>query len=201
MLYCKRGIILITHAGKGIDHEMLGAQPGLTYQVMGGGRFFPSVSRKVGPCSQPASNTVGIANINCREIELFIIFQLLQKVAETMKGVEILIAMIPTQPHFFDQIHGRKFYSSLIEDNLMDKCSMVVARIVDNYEASGHGDKPDTDPMTIMEKQNIDLTKFKEKLRKYALPILILTGYRSYRETHRLEKFIMSTIMISTQCS
>lgn len=93
-----------------------------------------------------------------------------------MKGVEILIAVIPTEFSFPELIHGHAFYRSLIEDNLMDKCSMVVARIVDSNEVSsgGHVDQPDTDPWTIMEKHNIDFTKFKEKLSKYAdyvLPI------------------------------
>ena len=31
----------------GINAAELGAQPVMTYQVMGGGRFFPSVSREV----------------------------------------------------------------------------------------------------------------------------------------------------------
>ena len=31
----------------GIDHAKLGATPTVQYQVMGGGRFFPSVSREV----------------------------------------------------------------------------------------------------------------------------------------------------------
>ena len=84
-----------------------------------------------------------------------------------MQGVEILIAVVPIIPGRINRIHGRNFYRSLIEENLMDKCSAVVARIVDNYDRSRHGgSKPDTDPSAILEKQNMDFTKFKDKLSK-----------------------------------
>ena len=83
-----------------------------------------------------------------------------------MQGVEILIAVFQTEPHFLNRIHGRNFYRSLIEENLMDKCSMVVARIVDNYDSSRHADKSDSDLKTVMERHSMDLTNFTGKLRK-----------------------------------
>ena len=70
-------------------------------------------------------------------------------------------------PSRISRIHGRNFYRSLIEENLLDECSLVVARIVDNYDSSRHThSKPDTDPKTILEKQTMDFAKFQEKLRK-----------------------------------
>ena len=85
-----------------------------------------------------------------------------------MQGVEILIVVVPTMPGRINRVHGRNFYRSLIEENLMDVCSVVVARIVDNYDSSRHvGSKPLTDPDAILKKQNMDLTKLKDKLCKY----------------------------------
>ena len=60
-----------THAGVGIDYKKLGVQPGLTYHVMGGGRFFPSVSRKVGPYSQLADIRVTIPALAAERLSGF----------------------------------------------------------------------------------------------------------------------------------
>ena len=82
-----------------------------------------------------------------------------------MQGVEILIAVFLTEPQSL--YYARNFYSTLIEEYLMDDCLMVIARIVDN---STHDSKSRTDINTIMHRymgrHHTDFTNFSENLRE-----------------------------------
>ena len=75
----------------------------------------------------------------------------------------------------------------------MDKCSMVVARIVDNYDSSRHADKSDSDLKTVMERHSMDLTNFKGKLRKQSSTISL---YSFCKEVELMLQAIWHSIIL-----
>ena len=78
-----------------------------------------------------------------------------------MEGVEIFIAMLPTS-HLIYNAMSNSFYRCLAEDNLLDECSTIIARIVD--DCTSH---PDYDINFILKKSRLDSENFKDRLRKY----------------------------------
>ena len=53
----------------------------------------------------------------------------MQEVAQVMQGVEVFIALIPNYFHF-SNFMSRDFYHCLLSENLMDRCKVVIARLV-----------------------------------------------------------------------
>ena len=53
----------------------------------------------------------------------------MQEVSQVMQGVEVFIALIPNYFHF-SNFMSRDFYHCLLSENLMDRCKVVIARLV-----------------------------------------------------------------------
>ncbi len=83
-----------------------------------------------------------------------------------MQGVEIFIAIIPEIQFFYNWM-SQEFMQSMVQDNLMDSCWSVVARIVNDPEArkrlGRHAPKKMSAEL-LMKQHGIDPQAFKDKL-------------------------------------
>ena len=92
-----------------------------------------------------------------------------QEITRVMQGVEIFIAMLAASPSFYNFM-SVDFYTCLTEDNLLDQCSTVVARIVDGSTGTsrrGRRNRTGNDTNSTLKMYRLDSEKFKDKLRKY----------------------------------
>ena len=86
-----------------------------------------------------------------------------------MQGVEIMIAMLPSS-HSFYNFMSIDFYTCIAEDNLLDQCSTIIARIVDNSPGTtrrGRRSRTSFDMNSTLKMYRLDSEKVKDKLRKY----------------------------------
>ena len=91
-----------------------------------------------------------------------------------MQGVEVLIVMLPVvSPNYryynFD-FTTIDFFTYLTEDNLLDQCSTVIVRIVDNSTGTirrSRRSRTNFDMNSTLKTYRLDSDKFKDKLRKY----------------------------------
>lgn len=84
-----------------------------------------------------------------------------------MQGVEIFIAVIP-EFQFFYNMTGQEFIHSIIQENLLDKCRCIVARVVampDLTRRGRHAPKRQS-AEEIMREYGLDPKAFKDKLCK-----------------------------------
>ena len=91
-----------------------------------------------------------------------------QEIARVMQGVDVFIAMLPASPGFYGFM-SIDFYACLTEDNLLDQCSTVIARIVETSTGTtrrGRRNRNSTDVNSILKMYRLDSEKFKDKLRK-----------------------------------
>ena len=80
-----------------------------------------------------------------------------------MQGVEIFIAMLPASNLIYNAMSTR-FYACLAEDYLLDECSTIIARIVNDCSTCSH---PVNDINFILHKSRLDSEEFRDRLRKY----------------------------------
>lgn len=91
-----------------------------------------------------------------------------EEIARVMQGVDVFIAMLPASPGFYGFM-SIDFYACLTEDNLLDQCSTVIARIVETSTGTtrrGRRNRNSTDVNSILKMYRLDSEKFKDKLRK-----------------------------------
>ena len=119
----------------GISHAQLGATPTAQYQVMGGGRFFPSVSRE-------ASSWCAFFGGSARRFTFIMSYVPAQEIAQAMQGVDILMTITSSAPWFHD-FWAQEFFQCLTSDNLLDKCRAVVVRMVP-WKSTNSRAKPQT---------------------------------------------------------
>ena len=96
-------------------------------------------------------------------------FCTVQEMARVMQGVEIMIAMLPSS-HSFYNFMSIDFYTCIAEDNLLDQCSTIIARIVDNSPGTtrrGRRSRTSFDMNSTLKMYRLDSEKVKDKLRKY----------------------------------
>ena len=92
-----------------------------------------------------------------------------QEIARVMQGVEIFIAMLAASPSYYNFM-SVDFYTCLTEDNLLDQCATIVARIVDSSTGTsrrGRRNRTGNDTNSTLKMYRLDSEKFKDKLRKY----------------------------------
>ena len=93
----------------------------------------------------------------------------MQEVAQVMQGVEVFIAMVPNSLHYFNFM-SQDFYHCLLSENLMDRCKVVVARLVrvegSKMERRGRRNAKPMTPEALMKMHGLETEKLKSKLRK-----------------------------------
>ena len=93
----------------------------------------------------------------------------MQEVSQVMQGVEVFIAMVPNTLHYFNFM-SRDFYHCLLSENLMDRCKVVVARLVQvegsKMERRGRRNAKPMTPESLMKMHGLETEKLKSKLRK-----------------------------------
>ena len=93
----------------------------------------------------------------------------MQEVAQVMQGVEVFIALIPNYFHF-SNFMSRDFYHCLLSENLMDRCKVVIARLVhvegSKVERRGRRNAKPMTPEDLMKMHGLETEKLKSKLRE-----------------------------------
>ena len=88
----------------------------------------------------------------------------MQEVAQVMQGVEVFIALVPNHFNFMSQ----DFYHCLLSENLMDRCKVVVARLVHvegfKVERRGRRNAKPMTPEALMKMHGLETEKIKSKL-------------------------------------
>ena len=144
----------------------LGAIPVTQYSVMGGGRFFPMVSREVSWIVDPESD---LDKLYCTHNDM------IQEIAQAVKDVEVVIIIMSTG-HDFMTHFAQEFFNYMFNENLAEKCQYVVLRITNPEESRGRSSRrrsrrsnpqPKVDAEAIMRLYGLEREKIKAKICKF----------------------------------
>ena len=99
----------------------------------------------------------------------------LQEIAQTMQGVDIMLTVFSTQPWMIDFV-AQEFFQCLISDNLLDQCKAVVVRIVP-WKTDNARLRRSTKPLSaddILTRSGLNAaSSIKEKFCKFYFPVFI----------------------------